>query len=151
MRIDNDSMFLGDTNVEFRRIPHHPNYFISKNGDIRNVDGRLIRRQLTSSNSQVTLRVGARDMKIYRFKLIHAVWPEIAPKYSKIGFHWEGKEWRYLQNWPGYAISSNGTVIRLKNWTIGKTISGQIYMSKGGKQYSRSVRNLVLEEFGSIS
>lgn len=142
---DFERLWSGPT--EFRRIPSFRDYYISKDGVVKNIDGQTLRRKVTSSDSQISLRVGVKNKNFYKFPLIHEAWPELAPNYHEGYFTFENDAWKIIPEFPEYAISFSGKVLRLKNFTYLTEKQGRVYMSKDKRQISRAVRRLCFETF----
>ena len=146
---DGTQMFLHKKRDVYRQIPDHPDYYISRNGQVRNLHGKTLRNTATSNGSQLKLWVGDRAVGFYRHELTFSAWPELAPR-QKSKYVWivDGETYRVIREFPEYVINVYGDVLRIKNWQLSTPVRKQIHMSRDGKQHNRSCRKLVLATWG---
>lgn len=143
-----DKFFVGPNKIEFRRIPQHPGYFISNKGVVRNTQSKVLRKQVTSSNSQVNIKVGEMRKQVYKHELIQMAWPELAPYYFHNFFLYEGEAWKVVTEFENYAVSTSGRVLNLVTFIDMKVNKHHVvHLSRDGKQYGRSSKKLVFMMF----
>lgn len=141
----------GKDGTEYRQIPTDKNYYISKDSVVKNLSGYSLRNtHVTSNNSKVKIQIDGQVVAVYRYKLLHLAWPELAPRYVGNSIFFEDEEFVVVEGFPDYIIGRQGTLIRLKNWSKNRLDKGRYHLSVDGKQLSRAVRRLVFENFGTV-
>lgn len=148
---DKSKLLVGrNARKEFRRIPAHPDYYISEDLVVRNQYGHELVQTITSNGSQISLMVRGKQVNFYRHELMWLAWPENAPVQKQGYFEWNGDVWRVIGSAPDYAIGLNSfEVLRLKNFQFASkgSMEGRRYLSIDGKQRSKSLRKLYLEVY----
>lgn len=147
----NDETIMWVHRTRYNQIPKvgYLDYYISKGGVVRNLNGRLIKTKVTSSDSKVRIGIGSYFRAFYRFELVHLAWPELAPVMTDSGMIYNGEEYWYIPESHDYMTTREGKVIRLKNFTYNKIDpDGRVHLSIDGKQRGLGLKKLLKSMFG---
>jgi hypothetical protein len=138
-------------------VPEFPQYAVNRSGEVMKCQsGRILR---TFEGTVVLCRNGKACGRSVR-RLMTQTFPELyPPKVSRKKRvprtpAWptplDGEAWARVADFPQYAISSQSRVVNINTGQRLQGKKGWVSFSRGGKSYSRKVKDVVARIFGTV-